>query len=129
MVVAIQPQPFPPPQFIHPLPPPQFIHPLPPPQFIHPLPHHNSFTPLLHHNSFTPLLHQNLFTHSSTPIHFSYHRHRAVPPRVGLPEVTVKLLLRQMTEAILFVHSNNIVHRDLKLENFLVFQVCVCWRK
>ena len=48
---------------------------------------------------------------------------RAVPPRVGLSETKVKLIVRQMAEAIMFVHSRSIVHRDLKLENFLVFQV------
>ena len=51
---------------------------------------------------------------------------RSVPPRVGLPEVAVKSVVRQVTGAVEFIHSRQVVHRDLKLENILVFQVRTC---
>ncbi|ESO08790.1 hypothetical protein HELRODRAFT_74016, partial [Helobdella robusta] len=47
---------------------------------------------------------------------------RLVPPRVGLPEVAVKSVMRQLVGAVQYVHEAGVVHRDLKLENILVFQ-------
>jgi serine/threonine protein kinase len=37
-----------------------------------------------------------------------------------VPEDEAKGIFRQVMEAIQFVHSNSIVHRDIKAENFLV---------
>ncbi|CAG7674144.1 unnamed protein product [Allacma fusca] len=40
----------------------------------------------------------------------------------GLPESQVKLIAKQLCSAIEFIHSVHLVHRDLKLENVLVFK-------
>jgi len=41
----------------------------------------------------------------------------------GLPEISVKVFLRQMLWAVAYLHANRIVHRDIKPENFLLFDV------
>jgi len=40
----------------------------------------------------------------------------------GLGEAQVKLVAHQLSNALQFLHSFNLVHRDLKLENVLVFK-------
>lgn len=45
----------------------------------------------------------------------------AIPPQQGLPEDTVKDVMKQIVSAIEFMHSKDIVHRDVKPENVLVF--------
>ena len=40
----------------------------------------------------------------------------------GLPESQVKLVIQQLASAVEFMHSVRLVHRDLKLENILVFK-------
>ena len=37
----------------------------------------------------------------------------------GLSEIQAAKLVRDMLSSIIYLHSNNIMHRDLKLENFL----------
>uniref|UniRef100_A0A0G4F6V1 Protein kinase domain-containing protein n=1 Tax=Chromera velia CCMP2878 TaxID=1169474 RepID=A0A0G4F6V1_9ALVE len=39
--------------------------------------------------------------------------------RIALGEDTVRLLCRQMFDAVRYLHERKVVHRDLKLENFL----------
>ena len=36
------------------------------------------------------------------------------------PEEIVKYLMKQIVEAVAYIHSNNIIHRNLKLENIMV---------
>lgn len=40
----------------------------------------------------------------------------------GLPEVQCKKITKQITSALEFLHSKKLVHRDIKLENILVFE-------
>ncbi|KAL0271272.1 UNVERIFIED_CONTAM: hypothetical protein PYX00_008413 [Menopon gallinae] len=40
----------------------------------------------------------------------------------GLPEDQCKKIARQLTSALEFLHSKKLVHRDIKLENVLVFE-------
>ncbi|OCT70739.1 serine/threonine-protein kinase SBK1 isoform X1 [Xenopus laevis] len=42
-------------------------------------------------------------------------------PGVGLPEMMVKRCAMQLAEALDFVHSKALVHRDVKLDNILIF--------
>ncbi|XP_056397679.1 serine/threonine-protein kinase SBK1-like [Hyla sarda] len=42
-------------------------------------------------------------------------------PQVGLPETMVKRCAMQLTEALDFMHSKALVHRDVKLDNVLLF--------
>lgn len=37
-----------------------------------------------------------------------------------LPEDEVKFIMRQIVECIKYIHSMNITHRDLKLENIII---------
>lgn len=46
---------------------------------------------------------------------------KCVPPRIGLSECKTKAVVRQIGSALEFIHSKEIVHRDVKLENILVF--------
>lgn len=43
-----------------------------------------------------------------------------VRKRTKLSETTAKFIFRQIIEAIEYIHSNNIVHRDIKLDNILI---------
>jgi len=36
-------------------------------------------------------------------------------------ELDAKLIFKQMVQAVVYLHSKKIVHRDIKLENFLFF--------
>lgn len=41
-------------------------------------------------------------------------------PGLKLPEDECKWIFRQIVEAVAYLHANNIVHRDLKLDNILI---------
>ena len=43
-----------------------------------------------------------------------------VRKRTKLNEVTSKFIFRQIIEALQYIHSQNIVHRDIKLDNILI---------
>ncbi|XP_068098978.1 serine/threonine-protein kinase SBK1-like isoform X2 [Hyperolius riggenbachi] len=48
-------------------------------------------------------------------------------PKVGLPETVVKRCAMQLAEALDFMHSKALVHRDVKLDNVLIFDdACHC---
>ena len=40
--------------------------------------------------------------------------------RSKLNEQTAKFIFRQLIESIMYINSNNIVHRDIKLDNILI---------
>ncbi len=40
--------------------------------------------------------------------------------RSKINEQTAKYIFRQLIEALLYINSNNIVHRDIKLDNILI---------
>ncbi|XP_075046106.1 serine/threonine-protein kinase SBK1-like [Mixophyes fleayi] len=42
-------------------------------------------------------------------------------PQIGLPETMVKRCAMQLAEALDFMHSKALVHRDIKLDNILLF--------
>lgn len=44
-------------------------------------------------------------------------REKSIP---GLPEKEVKPIFRQIVSAVAYMHSVNVVHRDLKLDNILI---------
>lgn len=50
-----------------------------------------------------------------------------VPPQEGLPEAQVKRCAAQLAEALDFMHGKALVHRDIKLDNVLLFD-CECRR-
>jgi serine/threonine protein kinase len=39
----------------------------------------------------------------------------------GVPEDLARVLIRQMISAVAYIHSRGIIHNDIKLENFLLF--------
>lgn len=43
-----------------------------------------------------------------------------VRKRSKLPEIIAKYIFKQLIEGIEYIHSNNIVHRDIKLDNILI---------
>ena len=43
-----------------------------------------------------------------------------VRKRTKLNEINAKYIFRQIIEALQFIHSQNIVHRDIKLDNILI---------
>ena len=43
-----------------------------------------------------------------------------VKKRSKLNEITTKLIFRQIIEGLHYIHSQNIVHRDIKLDNILI---------
>ena len=45
----------------------------------------------------------------------------AITPQVGLPEHHAKSVARQVASALEFMHSKNLVHRDVKPENIVLF--------
>ncbi|KAM3922266.1 serine/threonine-protein kinase SBK1-like [Leptodactylus fuscus] len=47
--------------------------------------------------------------------------HSIIVPQVGLPEIMVKRCALQLSEALDFMHSKALVHRDVKLDNVLLF--------
>lgn len=71
---------------------------------------------------------ENIFPYSSyvcivTPFAASGSLHRLVQAQYpnGVPETLAKIMFRQMLEAVNYLHGINIWHRDIKLDNFLVF--------
>ncbi|XP_040280192.1 serine/threonine-protein kinase SBK1-like [Bufo bufo] len=47
--------------------------------------------------------------------------HSIIVPHVGLPDIMVKRCAMQLAEALDFMHSKALVHRDVKLDNVLLF--------
>ncbi|KAG9482641.1 hypothetical protein GDO78_011348 [Eleutherodactylus coqui] len=47
--------------------------------------------------------------------------HSIIVPQVGIPEIMVKRCAMQLAEALDFMHSKALVHRDVKLDNILLF--------
>ena len=43
-----------------------------------------------------------------------------ISKRSQIPEITAKVIFKQIIEGIQFLHSKNIVHRDIKLDNILI---------
>ncbi|XP_005108525.1 serine/threonine-protein kinase SBK1 [Aplysia californica] len=43
-----------------------------------------------------------------------------IPPQIGMSEANTKLVIRQISSAVEFMHSKKLVHRDIKPENILV---------
>jgi len=43
-----------------------------------------------------------------------------VRKRTKLDEQTSKFIFKQIIEGLAFIHTNNIVHRDIKLDNILI---------
>ena len=41
-------------------------------------------------------------------------------PKQCLPEIQCKIIFRQLVDAVAYIHTKNVVHRDLKLDNILV---------
>ncbi|KAG8569645.1 hypothetical protein GDO81_014502 [Engystomops pustulosus] len=47
--------------------------------------------------------------------------HSIIVPQDGLPDIIVKRCAMQLAEALDFMHSKALVHRDVKLDNILIF--------
>jgi serine/threonine protein kinase len=51
---------------------------------------------------------------------YQYCQNYKLKHKINLPERIVQKIVRQIVDGIKFIHSKNVMHRDLKLENILI---------